>query len=236
MKAGARELFDEWSIYDQVLDHNYMFHDDIYRDVERLLADQYGKRPFAILDLGCGSARHLSRALQGRSVRRYVGYDLSEAALAHANGNLVDLGCPVELYRGDLLDGLRTTGGPFGLIFCSFALHHLAAADKEVFFQLAYQRLKEDGILLLIDVMREENEERRVYLDHYCGWLRSEWKALSPEALDALCDHIRNNDFPETAAEFHAMATAAGFSRYVEIDRFRWHRIWYFEKSNSVIQ
>ena len=53
------------------------------------------------------------------------------------------------------------------------------------------------------------------------GWLRSEWKTLSPEALDAFCDHIRNNDFAETAAKFHAMATNAGFSRWREINRFR---------------
>ncbi|TMB67531.1 MAG: hypothetical protein E6J54_19950, partial [Deltaproteobacteria bacterium] len=81
-KEIVRQFFDEWSIYDQVLDHNYMFHDEIYRDVQRVLADRYGNRPFTLLDLGCGSARHLRRALEGRSVSRYLGYDLSVAALS----------------------------------------------------------------------------------------------------------------------------------------------------------
>ena len=65
-KAGANNFFDEWSVYDQVLDYNYMHHDDIYRDVQGFLADRYENRPFSLLDLGCGSARHLARALKGR--------------------------------------------------------------------------------------------------------------------------------------------------------------------------
>ncbi len=234
-KASATELFDEWSIYDKVLDHNYMFHDEIYHDVQRVLADHYDKRPFTILDLGCGSARHLGQALQGCSVGRYVGYDLSDVALAHAAPNLAGLGCPIELHQGDLLESLKASGERFDLIFSSFALHHLVSADKAVFFRLAYERINENGMLLMVDVMREEDEDPEVYLDRYCGWLRSEWKTLSPEALDAFCDHIRNNDFAETASEFHAMATYAGFSRWREINRFRWHHTWCFEKSQSRI-
>ena len=73
MTAVANDFFDEWSVYDQVLDHNYMHHDEIYLDVQRVLADHYDNRPVAIVDLGCGSARHLARALQGRSISRYIG-------------------------------------------------------------------------------------------------------------------------------------------------------------------
>jgi SAM-dependent methyltransferase len=227
-KNVADNFFHEWSIYDQVLDHNYMHHDEIYRDVQRFLADRYDDRPFALLDLGCGSARYLARALQSRSVSRYVGYDLADIALAEAARNLAGFDCPVELHQGDLLAGLRTSGEKFDVIFTSFALHHLASGEKSVFFQLAYQRLNEDGMLLLIDTMRDDDEDRRLYLDHYCAWLRSKCKTLSPDALDLLCAHIRNNDFPETTAAVQAMATDAGFSRHVEMNRFRWHHTWCF--------
>src|SRR5687767_14511808 len=60
-KTNASDFFDEWSIYDQILTHNYMYHDDIFADVRRFLADRYGDEPFNIIDLGCGSARHLAR-------------------------------------------------------------------------------------------------------------------------------------------------------------------------------
>jgi SAM-dependent methyltransferase len=226
VKSVADDFFDEWSVYDQVLDHNYMHHDDIYRDVQSFFAERYAAQPFALLDLGCGSARHLARALKGRAVSRYVGYDLSDVALAHAPGNLSVLGCPFELHQGDLLNGLRMTSETVDVVFTSFALHHLATADKEIFFKSAYERLRKDGILLLIDTMREEGEERPVYLDRYCAWLRSNCERLSAAALDFLCAHIRGNDFPETTARLSAMAIRAGFGQPVELDRFRWHHTW----------
>lgn len=134
MKVAANDFFDEWSVYDQVLDHNCMHHDEIYRDVQRLLADRYATQPFTLLDLGCGSARHLAHALKGRSISRYFGYDLSDVAVAHARQNLALLGCPVELRQGDLLEGLRASGEKFDVVLTSFALHHLASAEKELFF------------------------------------------------------------------------------------------------------
>jgi SAM-dependent methyltransferase len=231
MMAVVNNFFDEWSIYDQVLDHNYMHHDEIYRDVQRILADRYVNRTFAILDLGCGSARHLARALKGRPVGRYVGYDLSDVALAHAARNLVELGCPLELRQGDLLQGVRAGGEKFDVVFTSFALHHLAAAEKSTFFQAAYQRLNEGGMLLLIDTARDDGEDREIYLDRYCAWLRSRCETLSPEGLDLLCTHIRSNDFPETTGALKALGTGAGFGRPAEINRFRWHHTWCFNKA-----
>jgi len=229
-KAGANNFFDEWSVYDQVLDHNYMHHDDIYRDVQSFLADRYATQPFTLLDLGCGSARHLARALKGRSISRYVGYDLSDVALAQAARNLNGLGCPVELHQGELLQGLRASGEEFDVIFTSFAVHHLASAEKEILFQSTYERLSQDGMLLLIDTMREEGEERPVYLDRYCAWLRSTCETLAPAALDLLCGHIRGSDFPETTATLSAMATRAGFGRGVELTRIGWHHTWCFDR------
>ncbi|HXK29798.1 MAG TPA: methyltransferase domain-containing protein [Candidatus Binatia bacterium] len=232
MKAVVgKNFFDEWSVYDQVLDNNYMHHDEIFRDVGRFLAERFDDRPFTLLDLGCGSARHLARALKGRSISRYIGYDLSDVALAHATRNLNGLGCPVELHQGELLQGLRASGEEFDVIFTSFALHHLATAEKEMFFQSAYERLRNDGILLLVDTMREEGEERPVYLDRYCAWLRFRCKTLAPATLDLLCDHIRGNDFPETAATLSAMATRAGFGRGEEISRIGWHRTLCFARA-----
>src|SRR4051812_46447467 len=95
MNGDAAKFFDEWSIYEQVLERDYMFHDEIYRGVARLLADYFSARPFSVLDLGCGSARHFSHALAGRSLAGYTGYDLSAAPLSHARRNLAALGCAV---------------------------------------------------------------------------------------------------------------------------------------------
>ena len=210
-----------------------MHHDDIFRDMQHLLADRYATEPFSLLDLGCGSARHLAQALKGRSVSRYVGYDLSNVALAHASRNFAGVNFQTELRQGDLLDGVRRPGETFDVVFSSFALHHLSAAQKAEFFQSARERLKDGGILLLIDTMRDDGEERAMYLERYCAWLQSRCQILSPEALNSLCEHIRNNDFPETIMDLGAMATKAGFNEPIAINQFRWHHTLCFHRAND---
>ena len=133
MGRESARFFAKWSMYEQVLDNDYMFHAAIYRGVERHLANYFAARPISILDLGCGSARHFSAALAGRTISEYRGYDLSEAALAEARQNLAGVGCQVDLRRGDLLEALKDENGAFDLIFCGFSLHHLTADAKTEF-------------------------------------------------------------------------------------------------------
>ena len=66
-------------------------------------------------------------------------------------------------------------------------------------------------MLLLIDTVRDDGEDRKLYLDRYCAWLRTEFKTLSADALDLLCDHIRSNDFPETLAGAGRDGDSSGF-------------------------
>jgi SAM-dependent methyltransferase len=230
-EAAVREYFDNWSLYNQVIDHNYMFHDELYRELKHFIGSYKADVPIAILDLGCGSASHLSGALQGRLVGQYVGYDLSEVAISCAKRNLAELECPVEFRQDDLLTGLRANSKQFDLIFSSFALHHLTSTAKADFFRLAYESLPADGILLLIDVMREEDEDLEAYLENYCSWLKSEWSEIQTEGLDSICSHIQDNDFPERVSELIVMAAYAGFSNSFEINQFRWHRTMCFSKS-----
>jgi SAM-dependent methyltransferase len=230
MGREAAKFFDEWSMYQRVLDSNYMYHDEIYRGVERLLADHFATRPIAVLDLGCGSARHLSAALAGCRVSAYKGYDLSETPLTEAAGNLARLNCPVELKQGDQLDALGRESGAFDLIFCGFSLHHLTTENKKEFLRLAHRRLNTGGVLLVVDPAREEDEPRPIYLDRYCGWIRSDWESMPEAAVDAICEHIRGNDFPETARDLRAMAAEEGFDRASELEPYRWHHTWSFEK------
>lgn len=229
----AQGIFNAWSAYDTVLANNYLFHQEIYRDVKRLLCQRYADAPFTILDLGCGNAHHLAAALDGCRVAAYHGHDLSEAALAQARGNMARLGCPVTLHQGDLLEGVRNAQEKYDLIFSSFALHHLAHDEKAAFFEYAYRALDENGLLLLIDVARGEDEDRATYLERYCGWIEREWKALSPEEMKIVLDHIRSGDFPETASELRALSVRAGFAACRHVNRFGWHHTWCFEKQLS---
>lgn len=223
-----------WSIYDRVLDHNYMFHNELYQEVQRLIMHRYTERPFSLVDLGCGSARHLAPVLADTSINHYVGFDISEIAITHATSNLASLNCLLELHQCDLLEGLhKLSDKRFDVIFSSFALHHLDYMDKAAFFKLTSQMLFEEGMLILIDTFREEEEDHELYLANYCDWIESEWKAIPSEAIEAILDHIRKHDFPETTSTLYKMAEQAGFRRCFNAKHLLWHRILCFEKATT---
>jgi len=182
-----------------------------------------------VLDLGCGSARHLVQALVGCTVGRYVGYDLSEVALAEARENLAALGCAARLQRADLRAGLRAEAGRFDLIVASFALHHLSSADKQAFFHQAAETLSDSGVVLVIDTFRAAGESREVYLDRYCEWLGRRCLTLEAAALAGLMDHIRTCDFPENGEGLARMAGNAGLTTATKIHQIHWHESWGFE-------
>ena len=227
----VKTFFDGWALYDEVLERNYMFHDELFAEVCQTVAQVFGDLSFSVMDLGCGSARHISQALRGRKVSRYIGYDLSDVALAHARENLAALDCPIELRHADLFAGLEDEPGQVDLIFSSFALHHLKAADKQLFFRRALARLKPNCRLLLIDVALAEGESRAEWLDRYCGWMRADWTSLPAQALELAFGHIRPNDFPESSATLHRMAHDAGFSETKDVCDFFGHHAWLFAKS-----
>jgi SAM-dependent methyltransferase len=225
--GDIKGFFDLWAIYDRVLDLDYMFHRELYAEVSRTLAARFGERAFSVLDLGCGSGRHLAPVLGALRVERYEGHDLSPVALEHARKNFEGLGGEVKLVEGDLMRGLRSEGGErFDLIFSGFTLHHLSAEERAEVIRLARGKLAPGGLLLVLDSMRDEGQTREAWLDAYCGWIEAEWTAIPREGVEAIIGHIRGADRPGTRAEHDAAASAAGFARSGEIARKRWHVLW----------
>ncbi|MFO1460092.1 MAG: class I SAM-dependent methyltransferase [Verrucomicrobiota bacterium] len=224
------EIFrDTWSLYDRILGRNYMFHDEIFRDVSAVLATRYPQGSYRLLDLGCGNARHLSASLRPCAPALYAGYDLSSAALCQARDHLASLSCPVDLRQADFQDAFRRDDGRFEVIFSSFAVHHLSSQDKQSFLKEARYHLAPGGCLLMADTSREPDEDRPEYLRNYCAWIRSDWRTLSETDLASVEEHIRTRDFPESNAAIHEMATAAGFQRCTDLPKYHWHRTWLME-------
>jgi hypothetical protein len=109
----------------------------------------------------------------------------------------------------------------------------LSTEQKAEFFRRVAQRLEKDGLLLLTDIVREEDESLPVYLRRYCDWLRSDWGALNVEEKASACDHILNNDRPETFSELRAQAQAAGLEDAVAVARYGWHRVLCFRRPSE---
>lgn len=215
-------FFDAWNTYQKVVAGNYMFHREIGAELDVALRAHFAGRPFSFLDLGCGDAAALAPLLKDLAPLRYKGVDLSDIALALAAENLKVLPCRVALAQEDILAALAEDGRD-DVIHSSFALHHLPTAQKAEFFRRAAQRLTRGGLLLLVDVMREEDESLEVYHRHYCAFLRSSFHDLNEDEKDAICDHIVKNDRPEARSLLQAQAEAAGLKVAPPGAHYGWH-------------
>jgi len=220
---SIKEFFDLWSIYDLVLDWDDMMHRELYAEIGRALAARFEGRAFSVLDLGCGSGRHLAPTLQAFKVSRYEGHDLSSTAITHARKNFSVLACPQRFGQGDLREALQTDGPTFDLIFSGFTFHHFTAQERAEIVRSARRRLAPGGMLLLLDLMRDEGETRERFLDAYCSWIETDWREIPKAGAQAIVGHVRAADQPGTLAEFDAAARAAGFARSRLVYRARTH-------------
>jgi SAM-dependent methyltransferase len=226
--AAAANFFQTWQTYQKVVAANYMYHTEIMADIARVLKADVGSLAFSLLDLGCGDAATLAPLLRGSAIRYYKGVDLSQAALDIAAENLRPLGRPIDLVHLDILSALKAETKSYDVIYTSFAIHHLSREEKADFFRLAAARLNDDGFLLMTDVVREADETLPVYLDRYLGWIRRDWEGLEAKEIASICDHIANNDLPETAAGLEALAEAAGLRQDAVVAKYGWHRVLQF--------
>lgn len=222
----APTLFQAWSPYDIVLDQNYMFHREFHARAARILGGRFAAGGFDLLDLGCGSARHLAGILRDHPPATYRGYDLSEQALGLAQANLGFLGDRVRLVHADLTSG--PASGPADVVFSAFALHHLELTSKAALFRSIRSCLRPEGMFLFIDVVRDEVEDRTTFLDRFSVEIRNHWNALAERDIAEILDHIRTCDFPETDRGIRDLAHHAGLGLCHEMERHGCHQLWCF--------
>ncbi|SEL61062.1 class I SAM-dependent methyltransferase [Nitrosovibrio tenuis] len=220
-----------WSLYDLITEHNYMFHREIYSGVEDLLKRRGHHENYRLLDLGCGNARYLAPCLKRRPPEAYEGVDLSEVALAEARGYLVELPCQVILTHGDLLKAVESTDKTWDVLFSGFAIHHLATDEKARFFRAAGRCLSEKGWLIMVDVVREENQDRESFLNDYLKCMREKWTQVPRDQLEQACAHVRDYDYPECFSTLRKMAEEAGLRSAHMISRQAQHHTLLFSRS-----
>jgi len=210
-----------------------MFHQEIYAGVGQLLSLRDDAGRYHLLDLGCGNVRYLASCLRQSPPAVYEGVDLSEAALAEAGGYLADLpDARVSLTHGDLLEAVEATGKTWDVIFTGFAVHHLTSADKASFFQAVGRCLAEKGWLILVDVVREENQSREDYLDGYLKCMRDNWVKVPPDQLEEACTHVHDHDYPEYFSTLQEMAASAGLKASHIVNHYGQHHTLLFARSS----
>lgn len=206
-------FFKQWNVYQKVISMNYMMHREMFDFLLDTLKYRSGQ-PVSILDVGCGDAAIIARALKGMQVEAYCGIDLSAAALACAADNLKDIKCEKKLIEADFAEAVNQIDRTYGFIIAGFSLHHLKKHEKETFFESAASLLDDEGYIVIYDLIRNNNESRDDYINRLCETYQKEWLAMSGQEMEDIYDHIRQNDYPEKMVFYDHLAEKYGFPKY----------------------
>ena len=230
--TGASEIFlKAWQVYQDIIAHNYMFHEEISAAAHRSLVGFNPGHQLNILDLGCGDASMVLPLLSSASVALYTGCDLSKPALDIAEQQLSTRSIPFKLVCDDMLKVIaEQPESSVDLVFSSYAVHHLNSNNKQKLIEEVYRVLRPTGRFLLIDIFRASNEDRAAYMRNYMGHLKETWGNLSPEAQALVIDHATEYDFPEQSDFFQAICQKSGFGHSHSLAKYTWHEAWLFSK------
>ena len=216
--AGAVErFFAQWQVYRLCIEHNTLHH----RQVEAVLRREADLWPtgFRFLDLACGDAWTTSRVLAGKECGFYRGVDFSNEALELARGNTATLGCGCEFSCGDLLEYLRSARGKFDVVYLGLSLHHFDGGAKREAMRLIRAILADGGFFYLYEPILGRGEGRTDCLARWKENMDRTWTEFPAAAKDAVWEHVRSSDFPESENTWMAMASEAGFREPAKLFR-----------------
>ena len=218
-----------WSLYDLLTEHNYMFHREIYAGIDGLMRlrhdSSYRTAGFGLRQCtlpGALPEAHAAGVVPGRGfVRNGAG-----------RGACVPCGIVRRgvLTQGDLLEAVESTAQSWDVLFTGFALHHLMPEQKARFFQAVGRCLADKGWFILVDVVREENQDRESYLEGYLQFMREKWTAVPGEQLEEACAHVREHDHPESLSTLREMARQAGLIHTHLVSRHAQHHTLLFSR------
>jgi SAM-dependent methyltransferase len=208
--SRVKETFDNWSLYDAVIQNNYMQHRELAIAL-RAIAQQLPE-DLRIVDLGCGDAWLALHAFAGLSPAEYKGVDLSEAAVLRAQQHVAHWGPHASVQCGNILDFVAALpNSSVSLVLASYSLHHFGEVHKAEIVKQCFRILKPGGSFCWIDPVRNGDESRDAYVCRLTDSMQADWIGLDEVQRKRATQHVWDCDFPETASWMHDCCTAAGF-------------------------
>lgn len=199
--------------YQKLIDEDALAHSS----VEKILRATFTSlaRPFTVLDIGCGDAQQMKRALLGSKVHRYYGIDVSETALKLAAQHLKNASFEVRLEQGRMLQLLSRPRDRVDATWCGLSIHHLKTSAKAQLFARLRSLTREFVLIYEPTCLDEEN--RPAYLERFRRINREQWGYLTREEWIGIENHVAANDFPETAEAWRRLGYEAGFCTVTEL-------------------
>lgn len=206
----VRAFFAQWEIYRLCIEHNTLHH----REVETLLRKELAARttPFRFLDLASGDATLTARVLEGLPVASYTAVDFSAPALGLARENTARLPCPRDFLETGFCEFLDTCTDSFDVIYLGLSLHHLLLPEKRAALADIHRLLSPGGIFFIFEPILHAGESRAECLERWHAHMAGPYDGFPAPAREAVWDHVRTSDHPESVEEYLSTARAAGFS------------------------
>jgi SAM-dependent methyltransferase len=207
--TAVHTFFSQWDIYRLCIEHNTLHHREIGEILRRELLPHL--KPFTFLDLACGDAELTAAALRETAVRAYTGVDFSAPALAFAANKIAELGCPRTLHEADFTEFLRQNQATFDVIYLGLSLHHLETGTKREMMTHLHRATAPGGTFYLFEPILHAGENREGYVARWAAAMDGPYDPFPAAARDALREHVRESERPESADEYLAAARDAGF-------------------------
>jgi len=201
-----------FNIYQKIIAGNYMRHAEMGAQTQVAFEGLEIKHPLHVLDFGCGDAQPIIPKLKLRSVAAYTGYDLSAVALEFAKQNLKAVDCQVQLRELPMQAFIELEMGNFDIIHSSYAIHHLQDDEKRHLLQNCFNRLRNGGIMIVIDIFRNEGQSRHDYIEEYISNIGLTWQTITQAEKEMVYYHMRNYDFPAYTGDIINWAGTVGFT------------------------
>jgi ubiquinone/menaquinone biosynthesis C-methylase UbiE len=195
--ARVKETFEQWAMYDAVIQGGYMHHAELAATLAAWARNQVD--PLRIIDLGCGDAWLASHAFRDANVESYRGVDVSDSAVERTRRNAAIWRGRAEVVAGNLAEFLyNQPDESANVVMASYSLHHFSSDAKVELIAECQRVLASGGTLFWIDAVRNDGESRDAYTARLTRVMQHDWTQLSEEQRASACAHVRESDFPET--------------------------------------
>jgi ubiquinone/menaquinone biosynthesis C-methylase UbiE len=228
--ARVKATFEEWAMYDAVVQAGYMHHGELVAILANWARNQ--SKPLRIVDLGCGDAWLATHAFRDVNVEHYRGVDVSDAAIDWARENLAIWPGRTEIVEGNLADFLRSQPvTSANTLLASYSIHHFLSDAKIALIADCWRVLVAGGTFLWIDAVRKDEESRDAYVKRLASVIQRDWTVLTEGQRTRVSTHVRESDFPETATWMHEQVQVAGFGVAEKIFQGDFFAGWEFVKN-----